>query len=178
MSASRSSRSACAIKKKASPAVAATRAPWIRDGIDYGPARAAVHDLATWALDIAERAVCDWPAGLAHVRNTRRFVTARINGKRPRRASIDDVMFTARLLARIFEDELRLELTDALTIFDSLCLPLDVVPIRRPARSATLHPLTRPPAPVASTAVLPLRFCDECGYVHEPGSHVHYRRAA
>jgi hypothetical protein len=41
----------------------------------------------------------------------------------------------------------------------------------------TLHTLTRNPtlrAPVPP----PLRFCDECGYVHEPGDHVGHRNAA
>ncbi len=192
MSASRSrsgsSGSARSKKKKAAPALAAARAPWIRNGIDYDPARAAIHELATWALDIAERAVDDWPTGRAHVRSTRRFVEARIAGNRPSRASIDDVMFTARLLARIFDDELGLDLSDALTIFDILELPLDVVPVRRaaptPARMPTsvLHTLMRAAAPIApatrSPVPPPLRFCDECGYVHEPGEHVRHRNAA
>jgi hypothetical protein len=192
MSASRSlsgsSRSARSSKKKASPAVVAARAPWIRNGIDYGPARAAILDLATWALDIAERAVADWPAGRAHVRNTRRLVEARIAGKRPRGASIDDVMFTARLLARFFDDDLGLDLSDALTIFDILDLPIEVVPVSsyapRPTRTATsvLHTLTRNTAPIApaarATVPPPLRFCDECGYVHEPREHVRHRNAA
>ena len=172
----------------AAPAIAAARAPWIRNGIDYGPARAAIHELASWALDIAERAVDDWPTGRAHVRNTRRFVEAQIAGNRPRGASIDDVMFTARLLARIFDDELGLDLSDALTIFDILQLPLDVVPIHRaaprPARLPTsvLHTLLRTAAPIApatrAPAPPPLRFCDDCGYVHEPGEHVRLRNAA
>ncbi len=192
MSASRSrsgsSRSARSSKKKAAPAIAAARAPWIRNGIDYGPARAAIHELATWALDIAAGAVCDWPTGRAHVRNTRRFVEARIAGKSTSRASIDDVMFTAHLLARIFDDELGLDVSDALTIFDILELPLDVVPIPRraprPARvpMGVLHTLLRTAAPIApATRALtppPLRFCDDCGYVHEPGDHVRHRNAA
>lgn len=194
MSASRSrsrsgsSRSDRSSKKKASPAIAAARAPWIRNGIDYGPARAAIHELATWALDIAEGAVVDWPAGRAHVRSTRRFVESQLSGNRPSHASIDDVMFTARLLARIFDDELGLDLSDALTIFDILQLPLDMVPIRRtapaPARVPTsvLHTLLRAAAPTAPTtrapAPPPLRFCDDCGYVHEPGEHVRHRNAA
>ncbi len=192
MSASRSRsgspRSARSSKKKAAPAIAAARAPWVRNGIDYGPARAAVNELATWALDIAEHAVDDWPAGRAHVRKTRGFVDAQIAGNRPSRASIDDVMFTARLLARIFDDELGLDLSDALAIFDILALPLEVVPIRRaaprPACSSTsvLHTLLRSAAPIAPATRAPvpppLRFCDDCGYVHEPGEHVRLRNAA
>lgn len=176
-------------KKKASPAIAAARAPWIRNGIDYGPARAAIHELATWALDIAESGVVDWPDGRAHVRNTRRFVESQLSGNRPSHASIDDVMFTARLLARIFDDELDLDLSDALMIFDILQLPVDMVPIRRTAPTpprvpaSVLHTLMRAAAPTAPTtrapaAPPPLRFCDDCGYVHEPGEHVRHRNAA
>lgn len=168
--------------KKPSPAVAAACAPWIVDGIDYGPARAVVCDLANWALDIAERAVEDWPAGQVHVRNTRRFVTARIEDKKPRRVSIDDVLFTADLLARIFDEDLGLGLSDALTILDTLELPLDAVPMPRhaPQRTsmlATLHALAKA-MPTSSVApVAPLRFCDECGYVHEQSEHVRHRNA-
>ena len=184
MSASRSSRSSRLRRihrvskknKKPSPAVAAARAPWIYDGIDYGPARAAVRDLANWALDIAERAVDDWPTAQVHVRNTRRFVSARIEGKKVRRVSIDDVWFTAELLARIFDEDLGLGLSDALTILETLELPIDPVPMpRRAPRMPMLVPLraalhtlakTATPTPSART-VAPLRFCDECGYVHE-----------
>ena len=194
MSASRSSRSrlqqirrASKKHKKPSAAVAASRAPWIYDGIDYGPARAAVNDLANWALDIAERAVDDWPMAQAHVRNTRRFVSARIEGKKARRVSLDDVWFTAELLARIFDEDLGLGLSDALTILETLELPIDPVPMHRhaprmpmlvPLRAA-LHTLAKPMAPAPSVRpVPPLRFCDECGYVHEPSDHVRHRNAA
>jgi hypothetical protein len=188
MSASRSRSVRRSSKKKAAPAVAAARAPWIKNGIDYGPARAAIGDLASWALDLAERCVADWPAGRAHVRATRRSVEAHIAGKRTRGASIDDVMFTAHLLARIFDEDLGLGLSDALTILDTLDLPIDAVPLPRYAPraprpiSSVLHALTRTAAPVAPAprAVVPplLRFCDECGYVHEPGDHVRHRNAA
>ena len=173
--------------KKPSPAVAAARAPWIFDGIDYGPARAAVRDLANWALDIAERAVDDWPVGQVHVRNTRRFVSARIEGKKHRRVSIDDFWFTAELLARIFDEDLGLGLSEAMTILETLDLPLDAVPVHRcaprtpmlvPLR-ATLHTLVKSVMPTMTAApVAPLRFCDECGYVHEQSEHVRHRNAA
>ncbi|HEV7556820.1 MAG TPA: hypothetical protein VGO00_15245, partial [Kofleriaceae bacterium] len=151
--------------KQAAPAITAANAPWIRDGIDYGPARAAIHDLASWALDIADEAVHDWPAGRAHVRNTRRLVEARIDGGHARRVSIDDVMFTARLLARIFDDDLGLDLSEALTIFDLLELPSEVVPVpssrRRQASdgAAALRTLTRMSSLAHPTSVPPLRFC-------------------
>ena len=145
------------MKKKASPAVAAARAPWVLDGIDYGPARAAAHELANWALDIADRAVDDWPLGQAHVRNARRFVTARIAGCDARHVSTEDIVFTAELLARIFDEDLDLGLTDALAILEALELPLDMLAMDRR---------------------VPLRFCDECGYLHEPSDHVRHRNAA
>jgi hypothetical protein len=185
---SRSSRSARAPKKlkKASPAVAAARAPWIFEGIDYGPARAAVRDLANWALDIAERAVDDWPVGQLHVRNTRRFVSARIEGKTPRRVSVDDVLFTAELLARIFDEDLGLGLSEALTILETLELPLDPVPVHRQAPRmskvvplrTTLQSLARSAMTSSPASVAPLRLCDACGYVHELGDHVRHRNAA
>jgi hypothetical protein len=192
MSASRSSRSsrfagASKKRKKPSPAVAASRAPWIVDGIDYGPARAAVRDLANWALDIAECAVDDWPVGQVHVRNTRRFVTARIAGKEPRRVSVDDIWFTAELLARIFDEDLGLGLSEALTILETLELPFDAVPVpRRAARTptlmplrATLHTLAKSAMSASSAAAIaPLQFCDECGYVHEHSDHIRHRNAA
>lgn len=200
MSAARSSRSSKPSRsskamKKASPAVTAARAPWVFDGIDYGPARAALRDLAKWALDIAERAVNDWPTGRHHVRNTRRFVLARVEGKRPRHVATDDILFTAELLARIFDEDLDLGLSEALTILEMLELPVDAVAMHRPAPRkpaiasvvpmlASITPLIAPalhtladamqtPAPVA-----PLRFCDECGYVHERGLHIGHRNAA
>jgi len=173
--------------KKPSAAVAASRAPWIYDGIDYGPARAAVRDLANWALDIAERAVDDWPKAQVHVRNTRRFVSARIEGKSARRVSIDDVWFTAELLARIFDEDLGLGLSEALTILETLELPIDPVPMPKPRRAprmpmlvplrAALQTLTNSATPTVRQ-VAPLRFCDECGYVHEPADHVRHRNAA
>ena len=88
-------------KKKASAAVVAAGAPWVRDGIDYGPARAALSELAKWALDLADHAIEGWPEGHEHVRKTRRFVEARLAGELARGAATLFVMFTARLLARI-----------------------------------------------------------------------------
>lgn len=200
---SRSSKSSRVVRnskkrKRASPAVAAARAPWISDGIDYGPARAAVRDLATWAFDLAENHLDDWPAARLHIRKTRQFIEARIAGKCSSTASVDDILFTADLLARIFDEDLDLGLSEALTILDMLELPLDAVAVHRPAHRAqdlaalapvlasltpmivpTLHTLvktamqSRPAAPVA-----PLRFCDACGYVHEQGDHVRHRNAA
>lgn len=206
MSASRSSRSskssrvACSPKKmkKPSPAVAAARAPWIVDGIDYGPARAAVRDLANWALDIADREVEDWPVGKRHVRNARRFVSARIDGKqKPRHVSTDDIWFTTDLLVRIFDEDLELGLSEVLTILETLSLPVDTVPMRRqaaprptlaalapmlasitPLLVPTLHTLTKAATQDVPAPIAPLRFCDGCGYVHEAGDHVRHRNAA
>ena len=170
MSASRSvSRSGRVKKKKAGPALAAAKAPWIDGDIDYGPAAAAVHDLATWALDVAERDVGDWPEARKRIRNTRRFLLARLAGK-DRQMPVEDVSFTASLLARIFDDELDIDVADTLEIFGALELPTDVVPVHAPTRA---QPMSR-----RSFVPPPLRLCEECGHVHELGQHFDYRNAA
>jgi hypothetical protein len=112
---------------------------------------------------------------------------ARIEGKKPRRVSVDDIWFTAELLARIFDEDLGLGLSDALTILETLELPIDPVAMpRRAPRRPMLVPLraalqtlakTATPAPTVHR-VAPLRFCDECGYVHEQSDHVRHRNAA
>ncbi|MBL9012626.1 MAG: hypothetical protein JNL83_00525 [Myxococcales bacterium] len=182
MSASRSRSGRSRPKKKASPAIAAARAPWIRDGIDYGPARAALHDLASWALGLAETATSDWPTARIHVRNTRSYVAAKLAGKPVRGALVDDVLFTAQLLARIFDDDLGLELVEMLTIFELLELPADILPLtslmRRAARPAPKPISHIAPLVTRVSAPPPLRLCVECGYVHEPGDHVRHRNAA
>jgi hypothetical protein len=184
--------------KKPSPAVAASRAPWIFDGIDYGPARAAVRDLANWALDIAEKNIDDWPAARLHIRKTRKFVEARMAGKRSSAASTEDILFTTELLVRIFDEDLGLGISEALTILDALELPSEAVPMPRYQKRAssiasfapmlaslsssiapTLRTLTKFAKPTATRVqVAPLRFCDACGYVHEVGEHVRHRNAA
>ncbi len=174
MPASRSSRPARSSKKAAT----STQPPWIDDGIDYGPANTAARDLASWAFALAERDVKDWPAARKRVRNARRFVLARLAGK-DRRMPFEDVIFTASLLARIFDDDLGLGLGDSLSIFDALDLPADIIPFpprpRPPASGA--RPAARAPNRIAHIPP-PLRLCDECGYVHEPGVHLGYRNAA
>ena len=177
MPASRSSRSARSSKKPRA-ATAAVHPPWIDDGIDYGPANTAARDLAMWALALAERDVEDWPTARKRVRNARRFVLARLAGK-DRGMPVEDVIFTASLLARIFDDDLGLGLADSLSIFDALDLPSDIIPFPpRPRSPATgARPAARVPNRMSHVPP-PLRLCDECGYVHELGEHVGYRNAA
>jgi hypothetical protein len=169
MSASRSVSRSRLAKKKAGSKLAASKAPWIDGDIDYGPAAAAARDLAVWALDVAERDVGDWPEANRRIRNTRRFVLARLAGKE-RRMPVEDLIFTASLLARIFDDELELDMADAFEIFGALDLPTDVVPVRAPTRAQPLSPRSFVPSP--------LRFCVECGHVHELEQHLGYRNAA
>lgn len=149
--------------------------PWVIGGIDYGPAVAAVHDLAAWAFDLATRDVAEWPEGQRRVAAARRFVLARLRGRRPRRVPFEDVLFTAGLLARIFESELRLSMSDMVAIFDKIGFPTEAVPLmprassRRP-QDPTLAPITPlRPDPVAvafqSVAVDECHECDECGQV-------------
>lgn len=168
MSASRSVSRSGRAKKKVGEALAASKAPWLDGDIDYGPAVVAARDLATWALDIAERDVGDWPEARKRVRNARRFVFARLDGKE-RRMPIEDVIFTASLLARIFDDDLDLDVADAFEVFGALELPTDVVPVRPPTRAQPMSPRSFVPSP--------LRLCVECGHVHELDQHIGYRNA-
>ncbi|MBP6627872.1 MAG: hypothetical protein KA297_00485 [Kofleriaceae bacterium] len=140
--------------------------PWVSDGIDYGPAIAAVGDLAAWAFDLAARDVADWPEGQLRVRTARRYVLARLRGKYQRSAPAEDVLFTAGLLARIFEAEIGLGMSDVVGILDSLGLPTDMVPLRprvQPSARHLLRPsvVPQPPRP-AGVSALP-EPCEECG---------------
>lgn len=190
-----------ATKKKAKHATIAAGAPWVKRGIDYGPARAAFKDLATWALDLAEREVADVAADRRHVRSVRRAVL----GVSDREPSATDVMVTAEVLARVLDRDLGLDLSDQLAIFDQLELSSDFLPMWLPAPRASTPldgrtPLRSPApaknerptptvrlrielgatAPSTARTPLPLRFCEDCGYVHEPDDHVRhgYRNAA
>ncbi len=144
--------------------------PWVTGDIDFGPAVAAVHDLAAWALDLAARDVADWPEGGRRVRNARRFVLGRLRGKDVHRTPYEDVLFTAGLLARILEDDLHLPLVHVVAALDRIGLPTEVVPLVPHARraaaamypSAPISPL-RPRPAAAAVAPAPVDVCDECG---------------
>lgn len=205
-----------ATKKAAAPATIAARAPWVEDGIDYGPARAAVEDLVGWVLELAEREVDGDPADVKRIRKVRRSFVNDFDGRVP----VDDLIFVGQILARVFDRDLGLGLADQLAIFEKLDLDTDVLPLwapipRRhsaashgavtPTRMPAREPVERTPMPTvrirfegpasprvpaspccrAGTAQTPspkapppLRFCDDCGYVHEPGDHVFQRRNA
>jgi hypothetical protein len=207
-----------ATKKKAAPATIAAGAPWVEDGIDYGPARAAVEDLVGWVLDLAEREVDGDPADIKRIRKVRRSFHNGLDGRVP----VDDLIFVGQILARVFDRDLGLGLADQLAIFEKLELDTDVLPLWAPMprrQSSTsvsgLTPTRVPTQPAARTSMPtvrirfegpasprvpapsaipccragtaptpnrkappPLRFCDDCGYVHEPGDHVFQRRNA
>ncbi|MGN6105492.1 MAG: hypothetical protein ACTHU0_10340 [Kofleriaceae bacterium] len=62
-------------------------------------------------------------------------------------------MFTAGLLARIFDEDLALGMSEAVTILDAIGLPTDVVPfVPRPPAAGKVRPMPdlprrpRPPA--------------------------------
>lgn len=129
--------------------VAKPSRPWVVGGIDYGPAVVAVTDLATWAFELAANDVGDWPEGRRRVRSARRYVLDRLRGRRSLRTPADDVLFTAGLLARIFDADLSLGMTEMVGILDELGLPTEVVPLvprRQTARAITtgLLPFRRP----------------------------------
>ncbi len=158
--------------------------PWVVGRIDYGPAIAAVHDLAAWAFDLAARDVDDWPESRRRVKNARRFVLGRLRGKDVTRVPYEDVLFTAGLLARIFEEDLRLPMAHIVAALDKLGLPTEVVPLmpRRQARAGAVYPLAPitpiTPRPQGGIAVAPKPpgYCDACGVVH--GAHSALRFAA
>lgn len=149
--------------------------PWVIGGIDYGPAMAAVADLATWAFELAARDVHDWPEGQRRVRNAQRYVIARMRGRASQFAPTDDVLFAAGLLSRIFEADLSLGMSEMVTILDELGLPTEVVPLmprsQASARSrAQSDVVPFPPRRPAPAAQQPL--CADCQ--QEP----RYRNAA
>lgn len=167
---SKSKRRSSSTKSTAPANTAAPAHPWVIDDIDFGPAVAAVHDLAAWAFELAARDVADWPEGRRRVRNTRRFVLGRLRGKDVHRTPYEDVVFTAGLLARIFEADLRLPLTHVVAALDHLGLPTEAVPLvpRGQRRAAAMYPSSpmspvRPRPSAAAAAPAPLDACDECG---------------
>ena len=153
--------------------------PWSDiNGIDYGPAIAALGDLIAWTFDLATRDVADWPEGQRRVRSTRRYVMSRLRGRHPRGAPYEDILFTAGLLARIFENEIGLGMSEMVDVFDQLGLPTEVVPLMPRVQPHARIPLARPRYPsavrdalAAAIEVLDLSLdddcdpepCDECG---------------
>ena len=128
--------------------------PWVIDGIDYGPAITAVHDLIAWAFALAERDVAEWPEGQRRVRSARRFVLARLRGKRLHGVPLEDVLFTTGLLARIFEADLRLPLSDMVEILAQLGLPTEAVPV-----VPRVPPVAQRPQDAPLASITPLRPC-------------------
>ena len=99
---------------------------------------------------------------------------ARLRGQNPRTTPFEDVLFTAGLLARIFEADIGLGMSDVIAILDDFGLPTEVVPLRPRAQGWARAP-HRPVVPIrprpAGAVALP-EPCEECG--HFPG----YRNAA
>ena len=167
------------------------RHPWADaiDGIDYGPAVAAVADLAGWALDLAAADVADWPEGARRVRMCRRYVLRRLRGQRTGGVPFEDVLFTAGLLARIFEAEIGLGMSEVVAVLDKIGLPTEVVPMmprvqphaRIPLRAVRAVEVGPRPHPMSAFPASDDRIaadddddapCDSCG--HRP----RYRNAA
>ncbi len=128
-------------------------------GID-GPAIAAVRDLTAWAFDLAARNVAGWPEGRRRVRSARRFAIGRLRGKRPRDVPFEDVLFTAGLMARIFEADLRLPMSDMVAILDRLGFPTEVVPLMPRATSIACRPRHPPIPPI--TPITPRPAANAC----------------
>jgi hypothetical protein len=125
--------------------------PWADvGGVDYGPAIAAIGDLVTWAFDLAAADVADWPEGRRRVRATRRYVLARLGGRRVRGVPSEDVLFTAGLLARVFEAEAGLGMSEMVAVLDRIGLPTEVVPLMPRVQPHARMPLGRP-SPLAGS---------------------------
>lgn len=110
---------------------------------------AAANDLAVRVFDLARDAADDWPEGAKRVQRARQYVMARLQGKRPRAAPLEDLALTASLLCRVLEDELLCELTDVVAIFDEVGLPTDDVPIAPRVPRAAIIPFRQARRPVA-----------------------------
>jgi len=152
-----------------------------RHRISFKRALAALHDLADWALGLAERDVADWPEGRRRVRTSRRYILAQLRGERSQSIPVEDALFTVGLLARIFEGELGLPMTELLVLLDQIGISSKNVPISvRPSSAAEQR---QAPASAASAlaascmaSVTPLRSrrapvqpapvpaCDRCGH--------------
>jgi len=156
--------------------------PWADvGGIDYGPAVGPLGDLVTWVFDLAAADVADWPDGKRRVRATRKFVLDRLHGRNPRGVGFDDIFFTAGLIARIFEADLGLGMSEMIAVFDRIGLPTEVVPmmpqvqpsvrtpLRAPAAASVLpfaHPRVAPSVPRPEPCELcgvSTAICEECG---------------
>jgi len=143
-------------------------------GVDYGPAVAALSDLIAWAFDLASADVADWPEGRRRVRATRKYVRARLHGTCPRGVPYEDVLFTAGLLARIFEAEVGLDMSAMVAVLDQIGLPTEVVPLMPRDQPHAHIPVGAPVfpdrmRPVVRAVPAP---CQECGQV------ARYRNAA
>jgi hypothetical protein len=101
--------------------------PWSIGGVDHGPSLFSPRELARWAFDLAVRRTADWPRATAQLERARRWL---IEGHHPLGGrAAEDVEFAAGFLARMFEDELGLSMSDAVWILDRIGLPTDDVPL-------------------------------------------------
>ena len=138
-------------KNRAPKPTRPTAPPWIEGGIDYGPALVAIDELIAWAFDLAAASVPDRESK-RRVKHARRQVIATFRGKRKDEPDAD-VMFTAAVLARVLDADLKLGLGEIVTVLAELGLPSDDVP-RPPRRSASVPAYAVPRAPSMNVADL------------------------
>jgi hypothetical protein len=119
--------------------------------VDYGPALDAVENLFKWAFGLAAKDVAGWPDGKERVRNARRHLLKSLRGKATGRIPNDDLLFTAGLLARIFESELRVPRAAIVRMLSELELPTEVVPRIVQAPTAWSGVVRRYPTPPPRT---------------------------
>jgi hypothetical protein len=181
--------------RKAAPARDTASAPRAGDPIDYGPVRAAVRALATWAFDLAARDIAEDPDGLRRVETARQLVLAQLDDKpAPRGASLADVQFATLQIARLVDRDLKLGIgghLDLIEMFEHRASDLlpDALATARKRRagkrentdvSGVVITLC-PPGPVPEESLTAgfspprLRFCEDCGVVHEGSDHIPLR---
>lgn len=182
--------------RKPAPRRDAATSQHVADLIDYGPARAAVRALVTWAFDVAERDVAGDEIGLRRVENARQLVLSQLDDKpAPRVASFADVQFTTLRIARLIDRDLKLGIGEHLDLIEMLeqrassLLGETIAGVSppRPARKRentdvsgvviTLCPPGPAPEPSLTASFSPprLRFCEDCGVVHEGSDHIPFR---
>ena len=102
-----------------------------------------------------------------------------LRGRRTGGVPYEDVLFTAGLLARIFESDIGLGMSEVVAVLDRIGLPTEVVPMLPRVQPHARMPLRVPVIPLRMPAheheledELDHTPCDECG--HRP----RYRNAA
>lgn len=116
--------------------------------VDLDVAIDMIDDLFGWAFGLAKKSVGSLD-DRERIRNARRYLSKSLRGK-PARCPTEDVLFTAGVLARVCESELRMPAGTIVRLLDELELPTEVVPrvVKQPTaiwpRAVTRCPAAAP----------------------------------